>query len=377
MVDYQLFHDQRSKPFLRIHLTNVAGAGATQLLLSLLPALESHSSVQITEILLPDRGILANHENALKTVITRRYKRWLPNPVSRLLECLFLARRLDGETPLLVLGDLPLRCYAPQTVFVQTPHLLKPLRLSWSFGFFKYAIFRLVFSLNARYVDKFIVQTRFMQRALAGSYPKIADRIHVIAQPVPSWLIEAGIHRHGRREKYESLLKLIYPAAGYPHKNHKILSSVKLCSEVWPVKSLMLTIPLENDPAPNIPWVQCVGFLSAQEMIRAYSEVDGLLFLSTDESYGFPLLEAMFMGLPIVCPDLPYAHELCGDGAIYFDALSIDSLRMAIEALHLRLSSGWWPDWKTQLHDIPRDWNFVADQMISLACSLEQESSQH
>ena len=36
--------------------------------------------------------------------------------------------------------------------------------------------------------------------------------------------------------------------------------------------------------------------------------MDALLFLSTDESYGFPLIEAMFVGLPIICPDLPYAR---------------------------------------------------------------------
>ena len=111
-----------------------------------------------------------------------------------------------------------------------------------------------------------------------------------------------------------------------------------------------------------------MGFLSAPEMIQAYGEVDGLLFFSTDESYGFPLVEAMFMGLPIVCPDLPYAHALCSDGAIYFDPLSIDSLRNAIETLHTRLSAGWWPDWATQLSAIPKDWDVVADAMIAVAC---------
>ena len=103
-------------------------------------------------------------------------------------------------------------------------------------------------------------------------------------------------------------------------------------------------------------------------MIQAYCEVDGLLFLSTDESYGFPLVEAMFMGLPIVCPDLPYAHALCADGAIYFDPLSIDSLRNAVEILHVRLSDGWWPDWTAQLSAIPKDWNVVAHALIAVAC---------
>ena len=107
-------------------------------------------------------------------------------------------------------------------------------------------------------------------------------------------------------------------------------------------------------------------------MIHAYQKVDGLLFLSTDESYGFPLVEAMFVGLPIVCPDLPYARTLCSDGAIYFDPYSIDSLRQAIDDLSARLAAGWWPDWKEQLASIPKDWDTVAEAMTDVACHISR-----
>lgn len=357
-------------PSLRLHLTNVAGAGATQLLLSLLPALERNAGAQISEIHLPSRGRLASYQKSPDTGVSRNYRRWLPNSLSRLLECFVFARRFDGNTPLLVLGDLPLRCRAPQVVFVQTSHLLKPKRFHWSFENLKFAISRQVFRLNARYADAFIVQTNVMRAALAASYPSIADKIRVVAQPVPSWLLESTPRpsgfRHGRKEK----LRLIYPAAGYPHKNHRLLADIKpeLCLS-WPIETLQLTIPVEKHPAPSVPWVQCVGLLSAPEMIQAYRDVDGLLFLSTDESYGFPLVEAMFMGLPIVCPDLPYARALCANHAIYFDPLSVDSLRNAIDTLHTSISAGWWPDWTQQLSAFPKNWDVVADEMIEVARS--------
>lgn len=354
------------RPALRLHLTNVAGAGATQLLLSLLPALERNVGVQISEIHLPDRGTLASYQKAPDSGLSKRYRRWLPNALSRILECLIFARSFDGDTPLLVLGDLPLRCNAPQTVFVQTPHLLRPKKIHWSLDGLKFAISRQVFRLNAQYAGKFIVQTPVMREALAASYPVIANKIHIIAQPVPSWLLATAPRRSGTPR---AKLRLIYPAAGYPHKNHRLLADIKpeLSSE-WPIESLKITVPVEKHPAPSVTWIQCVDFLSAPEMIQVYRDVDGLLFLSTDESYGFPLVEAMFMGLPIVCPDLPYAHALCSDGAIYFNPLSIDSLRDAIEDLHARLSVGWWPDWSAQLSAIPKDWDVVADAMIEVAC---------
>jgi glycosyltransferase involved in cell wall biosynthesis len=135
---------------------------------------------------------------------------------------------------------------------------------------------------------------------------------------------------------------------------------------MWPVEELLLTVPPECNPSPGVPWVRCLGLVSAEEMLRIYHRVDALVFLSTDESYGFPLVEAMSVGIPVICPDLPYAHALCGDGAIYFNPVSLESLQSAVCQLHSRLASGWWPDWSAQLAPIPRDWDAVATAMLEV-----------
>jgi glycosyltransferase involved in cell wall biosynthesis len=352
---------------LRLHLTNVAGAGATQLLLSLLPARERSSAARITEIMLPDRGQLADYPTLTSDVKCTRYRRRLPNALSRLLECTLFARRFDGTSALLVLGDLPLRCNARQTVFVQTPHLMQRTTPRWSIDQLKFAIARWVFRRNARYAKAFIVQTQVMKAALQAGHPQTADRIHVVAQPVPSWLLRAGLKRTGRSVASDALT-LIYPAAPYPHKNHALLRQLAVHSTAigWPVGELTLTIEPEESPAPTVPWLNCSGFLTPERMLAMYGRVDALLFLSTQESYGFPLVEAMFVGLPVVCPDLPYARALCGDGAIYFEAGSIDSLHHALLTLQQRLTAGWWPDWSTQLASLPSDWDAVARSMLGI-----------
>jgi glycosyltransferase involved in cell wall biosynthesis len=102
-------------------------------------------------------------------------------------------------------------------------------------------------------------------------------------------------------------------------------------------------------------------------MIHAYGGVDGILFLSKRESFGFPLVEAMFLGLPVVCPDLPYARTICGDQGIYFDPDSIGSLQAALTKLKKLLSDNWKPDWSGQLRGIPKDWDGVASKILDLA----------
>lgn len=359
--------DISRRPLVRIHLTNVAGAGASQLLQSLLPALERDSGVVVERIELPDRGKLADYRSSNPATVTEVYRRHLPNALSRMLECTWLAGRFDGESPILVLGDLPLRCRGPQTVFLQQSNLLKPERADWRPSRMKYAMARAIFQANMDRVSAFIVQTNVMRDALERSYPGVAGKVHVIAQPVPTWLLSSGLKRQARVRAPGQALDLIYPAAGYPHKNHALLSRLEPSAR-WPVEQLVLTVDAAVHPAPVLSWVQCRGFLSPQAMIQSYSQVDALLFLSKDESYGFPLVEAMQVGLPIVCPDLPYARTLCGDHAFYFDPDHPESLRQALVLLKSTLDQGWWPDWKDRLVNIPQDWDTVARKMLSVAC---------
>jgi glycosyltransferase involved in cell wall biosynthesis len=354
----------------RLHLTNVVGAGASQLLQSLLPALENDPWVRIDRIDLPDRGTLAHYQTVRSSTLTRVYKRLLPNVLSRMLECLWLSAKFDGPIPLLVLGDIPLRCKSPQTVFVQQSNLLEPVEWHWSFNSIKFWVSRTIFRMNITRARAFIVQTDWMHDALIASYPTLDGKVHVVAQPVPSWLLNENLHRRARTYPEIDRLHLIYPAAHYPHKNHSLLADLESGKAYeWPVEELTLTLDPKLNPAPEVPWIRCKGFLSPFQMVEAYEKADALLFLSREESFGFPLVEAMFIGLPIICPDLPYAHTLCGDQAIYFDVGSLLSLRGAVQELNNRLKSGWWPDWSEQLLPIPKNWETVARLMLEVVCA--------
>jgi len=352
---------------IRVHATNIVGMGAMQLAQSLLPAMERLDNYELRTIYLPARGALAAYgafRNSTKLV---RRKRYLPNAVSRILECTLLARRFEGEGKLLVLGDIPLRCKGRQTVFVQTPLLTRKSESNRRVGMIKYWIARSLFRLNAHFASAFIVQTEAMKEALSDTYPDISGRIHVVGQPAPGWLLAAGLKRTGAAPRHAPGLKLFYPAADYPHKNHRLLSRIESRgNHVWPVSSLTLTIEKDLHPSPNIEWIRCVGRLEPAGVLAMYGAVDGLLFLSLSESFGFPLVEAMCIGLPIICPDLPYSRVLCGDEAIYFDPEDVSSLRAAVIKLDEKLQAGWWPDWHEHMKAIPESWSAVADSMLRI-----------
>jgi hypothetical protein len=353
---------------IRIHATNIIGLGATQLVQSLLPAMEQIDDLELCTVYLPTQGALATYGAVRNSTVLVRSKRYLPKSISRVLECTILAGRFEGRGRLLVLGDIPLRCKGRQTVFVQTPLLTKSARSNQTIGAISYFVARSLFRLNARFASAFIVQTEAMKAALSETYPKIASRIHVIGQPAPGWLLAARLKRTGVHPRHGPGLTLFYPAAAYPHKNHRFLSQVRdNHGGAWPVASLTLTVGEGVHPNPKIGWMKCVGRLAPEEILVLYRTVDGLLFLSLSESFGFPLMEAMWVGLPIICPDLAYSRVLCGEEAIYFNPDDIASLQAAVVELDARLKAGWWPDWRNALKKIPASWGEVAAAMLRVA----------
>lgn len=350
----------------RLHLTNIAGLGAVRLIQSLLPSIVSQDEFLLERAYLPaNKGIIdiALFDRRTKVSV---YKRYLPNSVSRFLECTVFGGRFNGDSPLLVLGDIPLRCRAPQIVFLQNKLLLDDCASLNKRDYIKYWILQSLFKRNLKYVDRFIVQTAGMKDQLIRLYPGFKERVHVIAQPVPEWLIESGLQRPVSNYDKNQGLKLFYPAAFYPHKNHKLLDNIDN-PEVWPIDSLTLTISDESNSLSKAKWIRCKGVLTPEAVSNEYREADALLFLSFTESYGFPLVEAMWLGLPIICPDLEYARNLCGDQAIYFSPQSVSSLYLAVNELNNRLRSGWWPNWSEQLTGVPEDWLSVASSMIEVA----------
>ena len=78
--------------------------------------------------------------------------------------------------------------------------------------------------------------------------------------------------------------------------------------------------------------ISCIGQVSREKIFEFYENVDGLLFLSSNESLGMPILEAIKCNLPIVCPYAEYTKELSTDNCFFFDLDRPDTLEKALVA---------------------------------------------
>lgn len=89
--------------------------------------------------------------------------------------------------------------------------------------------------------------------------------------------------------------------------------------------------------------------LSDPEVVTLLQGSAGLLFPSFAEGFGLPLAEALVLGVPVVCSDIPVFHEVAGENAIYLDPTDGPAWRAAIERLLKQERSGDTPA-KRDLH---------------------------
>ncbi len=70
--------------------------------------------------------------------------------------------------------------------------------------------------------------------------------------------------------------------------------------------------------------------LTDLEIARKYAEADLVLFPSTFEGFGLPILEAQKAGRPVITSDIGPMNEIAGSGACLVDPFDIESIRTGI-----------------------------------------------
>jgi len=90
------------------------------------------------------------------------------------------------------------------------------------------------------------------------------------------------------------------------------------------------------DSAREQAWFSRLSFIGPQpadRMPEVYRETDAIVYPSLCESFGFPLLESMACGLPIIAGDLAVNRELCREAAEYYPARSSEVCAAAMQKL--------------------------------------------
>jgi glycosyltransferase involved in cell wall biosynthesis len=79
--------------------------------------------------------------------------------------------------------------------------------------------------------------------------------------------------------------------------------------------------------------VHLIGFADDADLPALYSGAECTLFPSLYEGFGFPVLESMACGTPVVTSDVSSLPEVAGDAALLVDPLSVDAITHAVQRI--------------------------------------------
>ena len=298
---------------LYIHATNVHQGGGKTLLWSIVKALPEGLSVLVL-----DSRMLLPKEIPANTQILKVS----PLILQRALAERWLAHHVEPQDVVLCFGNLPplFKLTGYTVVFVQNRYLIDDISLK---GFtlkvrLRIAIERFWLRKKMKNVDEFVVQTPSMKKLLENKVGgKIPIRVLPFMEELGGYLRK--VQQPAIQEKKD--FDFVYVASGEPHKNHRrLLEAWCLLAEEGIFPSLLLTLDevrfatlcrgidvMRQRHGLN---VTNAGELPHQDVLSLYHKSGAVIYPSTFESFGLPLIEARQACLPVLASELDYVRDV-------------------------------------------------------------------
>lgn len=129
--------------------------------------------------------------------------------------------------------------------------------------------------------------------------------------------------------------KLITVSEYYTHKNLEFIQAI--ASRLTKNDNIIFYVTLRDEVFNSLftdtSNIRNLGHIKIERLPDIYSQIDAAFIPTLMETFSASYPEAMKMGKPILTSDLSFAHDICGDAALYFTPSDIDDTLDKIKTL--------------------------------------------
>jgi glycosyltransferase involved in cell wall biosynthesis len=194
--------------------------------------------------------------------------------------------------------------------------------------------------------DAVIAVSEFTKNELVDVYGADPEKVVAIPEAVPGKLnpVKSKEHLDQVRKKYQLPPQFFLTLSTIePRKNiEAVIKGFGLFQKRYPLETQRLVLAGRHDPKmfgkvflKDHPDIHMTGFVDEEDKAAVLSLAQGLIFVSTYEGFGLPVLEAMACGTPVITSSVASMPEVAGDAALLVDPRDIDQVAEAMHKLCL------------------------------------------
>lgn len=212
-------------------------------------------------------------------------------------------------------------CYTPDTI------AFKKLRLK------DRIILRLVIFIKQFYIKKahyIIVETNIAKKNIIKNLGIQDNRIFVVGNTYHKVFLDCE-----KKERIEyNEFKLLVLSSFYVHKNLSIINDVIFELKKRTNRKYKFYLTIDNETFKSIffetDYIENLGHQNISNCPAIYNQIDAIFLPTLLETFSANYPEAMIMQRPILTSDFDFAHDICGDSALYFNPLSAEDIAQKI-----------------------------------------------
>lgn len=210
----------------------------------------------------------------------------------------------------------------PSTKYVVTVHDLSFKRFPNLFGFKDKLLFYILFPYSLWLSDKIIVPSNFIRDEFKLFYPQYNDKIHVVYEGVDPVFRSIPLSS----KNIDDFFLII--ASKSSRKNVDIVIETFLSLKLSKIKLIIVGNKSISNKNSNI---QYVGYISDNKLSNLYNKALGLIYYSSYEGFGLPIIEALALNTPVIASDIPCHREIGKDYLHYIKFNDINYLKKTIQ----------------------------------------------